>query len=237
MIGRTNGGSGGGLPPSSAILRVLAFVGATITISKDGVSKTLNSSKAHVLDSDETAAVYIFSIGVSQFGTWTVTETDSNGTLTKTITIDAAEEYEVLMYRLDLLIDGQAQSSLGSLYQYSGTSGTWQITDEYVYLWGSAVDKTIILSGTNGFDITKFSKFRVEARTNLTTATTLYTCFGLQTTRSTNRNSCFVFKNKITTPKQWYEFDISNNTGTAYLFLESVGMPNEMLYVYNIELA
>ena len=240
MKGRTNSGTGGGgLSPSSAILRVLAFTGTTVTISKGGTSKTIDPSKAHVLDSDQTVAAYIFSIGAGQFdsvNSWTVTATDDDGTLTKTIVIDSADEYELSMYRLSLLIDGQAQSALGSIYQLGGT-GTWQITSEYVYLHGSAIDKTIVLTGTNGFDITKFKKFRVEARIATNSGDRLYTCFGLSATKTTVRGNCFVLQQKLNATKQWYELDISNFSGTAYLYLESVGMPNEDMYVYNIELA
>lgn len=94
-IGRTNSGSGGGLSANSAVLAVTAFVGSSVTISKSGTSKTKDATKAHIIDADNDKAIYIFSIGSSQFGTWSVAVTSDGITQTKTVTIDSNELYEV----------------------------------------------------------------------------------------------------------------------------------------------
>lgn len=92
MVG---GGSGGGISPNAAVLAVTTFIGASVTITNGSTSKTKDATKAHVIDTDNDRAVYIFSIGQSQFGTWSVAVTCDGITQTKTIAITAVEFYEI----------------------------------------------------------------------------------------------------------------------------------------------
>ena len=91
------GGGSGGLKSTDAILRVIAPAGSTVTISKGTVSK---SDQGHENASDTSLYDYYFIIHASQFDSvnpWTVTGTLGSDTAIKTIIIDSADEYDVLM--------------------------------------------------------------------------------------------------------------------------------------------
>lgn len=89
------GGGGSGFSATDAMLRVQAPTGSTVTISKDGTSKTKDENKAFVLNERPTVSVYVFSISSSQFGTWTVTATRDTESNTDTIVINSAKEYDL----------------------------------------------------------------------------------------------------------------------------------------------
>ena len=95
VLNMVGGGSGGGISPSDAVLAVTSFVGSSITVSDGVITETQDATKAHIIDADNDKAIYIFSIGSSQFGTWYVSATSDGLTQTKTVTIDSNELYEV----------------------------------------------------------------------------------------------------------------------------------------------
>ena len=112
MIGRTNaGGAGGGIQSTDAILRVIAPAGSTVTISKGGVSKT---DLGHENASDHTLYDYYFIVHASQFDSvnpWTVTATLGVQSISETIIINSANEYDVtLLFTLYLIKDGAIQT-------------------------------------------------------------------------------------------------------------------------------
>jgi len=100
-------GGGGGLSPNNAVIHVNAPVGSTVTFSKGGVVvKTLAPSKAHPNADGETADYY-FSVSSSNYGEWTVTATLGNDTASDTVTVNAANEYDLTMsYRLYVVQNG-----------------------------------------------------------------------------------------------------------------------------------
>lgn len=89
------GGSGGGISGNDAVLQVTTLVGSTVTITNNGTTKTQDSSKAHILDDDNTKAVYVFGIKSSEFGTWAVTATLTGFSDSDSIAISTTELYSV----------------------------------------------------------------------------------------------------------------------------------------------
>ena len=97
MIGRTNtGGGGGGLKDTDALLRVQAPAGSVVTITKGATTKT---DLGHENADDHTVYDYYFIIHQSQFDStaWTVSASDGTNTVSKTIVINAADEYDVVL--------------------------------------------------------------------------------------------------------------------------------------------
>ena len=121
MIGRTNSGSGG-LSVNSAVLRITAPVGSTITLTKGGVTVAmLAATKGHTNASDTTLADWYYSISSGNYGSWTVTAAKDGESASETVTVDNAKQYDVsLSYALYLISNGQLQSGY-SLYGGSNT--------------------------------------------------------------------------------------------------------------------
>ena len=90
------GGGGGSLSATDALLRVQAPAGSTVTISKNGTTKT---DLGHESADDSTVYDYYFIIHQSQFDSvnaWTVTATNSGVSLTQTVIIDSSNEYDLV---------------------------------------------------------------------------------------------------------------------------------------------
>lgn len=97
MLGKTN--SFNTIFPSStdALIRVIAPVGSTVTITKGLVSKM---NAGHVNAADSTLSNYYFVIRQSQFDSinaWTVTATLGSDTDFSTVIVDTADEYDVIL--------------------------------------------------------------------------------------------------------------------------------------------
>ena len=161
MIGRTNCGAGGGLLSGSAILRVTAPTGSTVTLTRGAVVKTaFGHPSAGNVGSDE----YFFILPAAELSAtaWTVTATSGAKTDTQTVVIDAAKAYDVLMsYDFFLVRNGVLQNSvtIGSVTGNNVTAPT--ITDENGY-------KKIVLPTNSGvafseIDYTQFSTLYLEA--------------------------------------------------------------------------
>lgn len=90
-------GGGGGITATDAILRVQAPAGSTVTITKGTTTKT---DVGHENADDNTVYDYYFVIHQSQFDSttpWTVTATLGTSTATGTVTIDTADEYDLVL--------------------------------------------------------------------------------------------------------------------------------------------
>ena len=164
MIGRTNcsAGGGGGLSDTSAILRVSAPTGSTVTLTRGGITKT---STGHPNAADASQNDYYFVIPQSAFSStaWTVTATYAGKTDTQTVVINAADEYDVLMsYDFFLVRNGVMQNSVTlSSITVSGTVTAATITDENGY-------KKCVLPSNSGvvfsqIDYTQFSTLYLDA--------------------------------------------------------------------------
>lgn len=165
------GGGGGGLKSTDAILRVIAPAGSTVTISKGAVSK---SDAGHENHDDATLYDYYFIIHASQFDStaWTVTATLGTQSISESIVIDSADEYDVVLsYTLHLVINGVMQDgnfvpmALKSNSESSSTAGTPSVSAEsnYIQIGMSASSgfQTGIAYLPNQYDLSKYSKVRV----------------------------------------------------------------------------
>ena len=165
-------GGGGGLSATDAILRVIAPAGSVVTISKGVVSK---SDQGHENASDNTLYDYYFIIHASQFDNvnpWTVTATLGTQSISESITIASANEYDVVIsYTLHLVINGVMQDgnfvpmALKSTSDSSSTAGTPSVSSgsNYIQIGMSASSgfQTGIAYLPNKYDLSKYSKVRV----------------------------------------------------------------------------
>ena len=161
MIGRTNcsAGGGGGLSDTSAILRVSAPTGSTVTLTRGGITKT---STGHPNAADASQNDYYFVIPQTAFSStsWTVTATYAGKTDTQTVVIEAADEYDVLMsYDFFLIRNGVLQNSVTIDSLSNRPAPT--ITDETGY-------KKIVLPTYSGLafsevDYTQFSTIYIDS--------------------------------------------------------------------------
>lgn len=116
MIFNMVGGGGGSLSATDALLRVQAPAGSTVAITKGGTTKT---DLGHENAADNTVYDYYFVIHALQFdgvNPWTVTATLSGETATDTIIINAAAEYDVVLWYLP-------EQAINYLMLYDGSLG------------------------------------------------------------------------------------------------------------------
>lgn len=118
-------GGTGGMPLSNAIIHAKAPYGSTVTFSKGGVVvKTIGPDKAHS-NSDGEYADYYLSISASNYGSWTMAATRSGLTDSKTITVNAAQQYDVLLRYIQYLFeDGD---------QCTAVTGGWKSVGAVIY--------------------------------------------------------------------------------------------------------
>lgn len=117
------GGGGGGLSSTDALLRVQAPAGSTVTITKGSTTKT---DQGHENADDSTVYDYYFIIHQSQFDSttpWTVTATLGTQTASDTVTVNAANEYDIeLSFSIYLFKAGDQCTSITGGWTSSGWS-------------------------------------------------------------------------------------------------------------------
>lgn len=234
MIGRVNaGGGGGGLSDTDAVLRVLAPAGSTVTISKNGVSK---SDAGHENASSSSYYDYYFFIHDSQLDStpWTVTATLGTQSISDTIVIDSAIEYDMtLSYTLWLIYNGSSQagnltavglkpssSSSASATAPNVSSGTNYIQIGWTSTGSAAAG--IAYFGTK-VDLSKYSKIHVsgtvrnESSLNTNAAIDLWTAIGSYQDSNRLLQEALI----TSTPSSYTSFekvvDISSLTSEAYI--------------------
>lgn len=118
-------GGGGGPSASDAILLVTVPVGSTVTATKGGVTLT---PTMWVQAADSTLETALFVIAPTLFdaqNAWTVTATLGTNTASDTVTIDAAEQYAlVISYVRYLILNGVTGSGLTIANQRSASNLT-----------------------------------------------------------------------------------------------------------------
>ena len=152
-FGNTGGGGGGGFNANDAILHVQAPAHSIVTIAKGSYHK---SDAGHERASDSSVYDYYFVVHQSQFDSvtpWTVTATLDSSTIQKPIIINAANEYDMVLYYSFYLLNG---SSYNWDYSLSNIITNGAITNQsgrvllntnvkstsYVYLRWVGVDLT-----------------------------------------------------------------------------------------------
>lgn len=165
-------GGGGSLSATDAILRVIAPAGSVVTISKGAVSK---SDAGHENHDDATLYDYYFIIHASQFDSvnpWTVTATLGTQSISDTVIINSADEYDVVIsYTLHLVINGVMQDgnfvpmALKSSSESSSTAGKPSVSagSNYIQIGMSTSSgfQTGIAYLPNQYDLSKYSKVRI----------------------------------------------------------------------------
>lgn len=116
-------GGSGGLSANAAVLHVKAPAGSTISFAKGGVvAKVLGPDKSHVNSADSSFADWYYSVTPGNFGSWTVTGANSEGSISQTVTVNAVKQYDVT-------------TSFGRLYwqgnEYGGVTGGWGAAQAY----------------------------------------------------------------------------------------------------------
>lgn len=173
MIGKTNVGAGGGhLNDTDALLRVSAPAGSIVTITKGSTTKT---DQGHENADDSTVYDYYFIIHQSQFDSttpWTVTATLGTETASETVTVNAANEYDVtLEYGLILFNYGATDYAFSASRSASSYgSGGYQIVDDYLSVyaqWAQIGGSTYTdFHCTTAVDASKYSTLEVEYKSN-----------------------------------------------------------------------
>ena len=223
MIGRTNAGGGGGLQDSDALLRVMAPAGSVVTITKGGMTKT---DHGHENALDPSTYDYYFIIHQSQFDSlnaWTVTATLNGSTASKTIIIDAADEYDVtIIYGLWLYDTGTnfglIQGRYADYAQKTVTFGTISIRMAYSSGSGS---KTCSVISQNTINLTNYSTAHIVVDVTTRPTSDAYNALGLTTTSPTYSTFVdrLVLNNAdLLTGEHEYIMDISSYTGNYYVF-------------------
>ena len=93
-------GSGGGFSPSSAILGVTAYAGSIVTISNGTITKTVTADRSHLLENDNSYAIYYFGISPSLFSSsvpWDIQAEYNSDIVYADVTINDNSFYSVVM--------------------------------------------------------------------------------------------------------------------------------------------
>lgn len=188
IVRRGGAGGGGGMPLTNAVIHAKAPLGSTVTFSKGGVVvKSIGPDKAHP-NSDGEYADYYLSVSASNYGSWTMTATRGDYSTSGTVTVNANDQYDVLLRYIQYLFeDGD---------QCTAITGGWNaietvtITDsvarwpggqtEYGYRRGAfATVNKIALGGRTQLK----AKFKVLTDPNSGNAYRMHICLSTQNTQ------------------------------------------------------
>lgn len=108
---------------NAAVLHVKAPAGCTVSFAKGGVvAKVLGPGKSHVNSADSSFADWYYVVTPGNFGSWTVTGANSEGSISQTVTVNAVKQYDVTI-------------QFGHLYwygnEYVGITGGWGAAQAY----------------------------------------------------------------------------------------------------------
>lgn len=116
-------GGAGVLSPNSAVIHVTAPAGSTISFEKGGVvAKVLGPGKQHINISDSSFAEWYYAVAPHHFGSWTVTGTNSEGSISQTITVNDVKQYDVTLFSGHLYWQGD---------ECIGITGGWEPAEAY----------------------------------------------------------------------------------------------------------
>ena len=224
MIGRVNVGGGVGLKDTDAVLRVIAPAGSVVTITKGGISKTDNG---HENASDNTLYDYYFIIHSSQFdgvNPWTVTATKSGESITKTVIINAPDEYDITLVWLSVIKNGYFVNGYSSavnlrnghpviVTENYNSSGFMKVTAQGSYSSGL---------GLNSTDVSRYNTLYFDGYANASLANNgngivgIYPSYNYNNT-SDIQNSALVKATFTNTSTAQKTVDISSVSGSRYM--------------------
>lgn len=138
------GGGGGGLNPSDALIHVNAPLGSTVTFAKGGVAvETITPDKAFA-NVDGATADYYYPVKSANYGTWTVTATLSGDTASDTVTVNAAEQYDLVLGGYVVRVEKvMTRGRVSTTTDYTGTNFAHSIASYdfvEVHIFRSGVD-------------------------------------------------------------------------------------------------
>lgn len=221
--GFSNTGGGVGLKSSDALLRVIAPAGSVVTITKGGISKTDNG---HENASDNTLYDYYFIIHQSQFdaNSWTVTATKNGESITKTVIINASDEYDITLVWLSVIKNGYFVNGYTSavnlrngepvtVTENYNSSGFMKVTAPGSYSSGL---------GLNSTDVSRYNTLYFDGYANASLANNgngivgIYPSYNYNNTSDIQNNALVkaTFKNTSTAQKT---VDISSVSGSRYM--------------------
>ena len=240
MIFNMVGGGGGSLKATDAVLRVIAPAESTVTITKSGVSK---SDAGHENAIDNTLYDYYFIIHASQFDSvnpWTVTATLGDESISDTIVIDSANEYDMeLSYFVYYFKSGNGQIVPFSTAHQSSGSVTFSETS-IVVDYSVASNNIIRFNTTSAIDLSDFSAIVFDADVTINNPSTdpqynfgFYVSQTLnQASVSSTKPSSYIARVEPSTLNErlLYSLDVSSSSASAYIG----GWGNAKATIYNI---
>lgn len=165
MIGETNINGGGGLNGKGALLKIKALTGSVITVSKGSYSKIIKTSQ---LDPDDNKWSYWF-FQTTNFGIWTIIATLGDDTASDTVTVNATNEYDVVLtYCLWLYKEGNIYSSItggySKVYNSSGSGGSFVLEENSATVKGASGDNAAECGCTtvSDVDLTEISYLKID---------------------------------------------------------------------------
>lgn len=238
MIGRTN--TGGGLSDSNAILRVTVPTGSAVTASKGGVTKF---AKLWTQNADNTLDTAIISIPAGSFDSnpWTVTATKNGDSMTKTVIINASNEYDITLVWLSVIKNGYFVNGYTravnlrngepvTVTENYNSSGFMKVTAPGSYSSGL---------GLNSTDVSRYNTLYFDGYANASLANNgngivgIYPSYNYNNT-SDIQNSALVkatFKNTSTAQKT---VDISSVSGSRYMAVAMYITGSSALVPYDV---
>ena len=214
------GGAGGKLRDTDAVLFVTVRTGSSVTATKNGVTLT---PTMWTTNADNTLDVAVFSVPASTFDSsaWTVTATLSSESISKTIVIDSAEKYNLIIYRLYLYHNGE-NNGVTSQKVY-GSTGTVSLTNSgnilscYNNYSSGQYGITGYYGTSSAIDVTVYNT-AVTTLTEVTLTANMQSRFGVITTVSGEMTSwsfaaVTVFSSAVST-ETTFTLDISSVTGS-----------------------
>ena len=217
-------GGGGGLSDTDALLRVQAPAGSVVTITKGSLTKT---DHGHENADDHTLYDYYFIIHQSQFDSqnaWTVTATLGSDTSSKTVIINAADEYDVTLTYGTLYHAGDTSGWTNLAWKAdsnaSGAAATIAYNSSDMTITQSAANSSITYH-TNSVDLTGYStlKCTVSSWTSNSTSFNGLYIFSSVSSTSTPYDSAKVARTLKAsgTGAQTITVDVSSLSGSYYV--------------------
>ena len=221
MIGRTN--TGGGLSDSNAILRVTVPTGSSVTAAKGGVTK---HAKLWTQNADNTLDTAIIPIPAGSFDSnpWTVTATKSGESITKTVIINASNEYDITLVWLSVIKNGYFVNGYTSavnlrngqpviVTENYNSSGFMKVTAQGSFSSGL---------GLNSTDVSRYNTMYFDGYANASLANNgngivgIYPSYNYNNT-SDIQNSALVKATFTNTSTAQKTVDISSVSGSRYM--------------------
>lgn len=234
MIGRTNtGGGGGGLSPNNAVIHVTAAAGSTITFSKGGVAvKELGPEKSHVNADDNTIADWYYSVSQNNYGTWTVTATRQESSLSDTVSVDSNKQYDIILSRFYIFAEGKGLVNDFDFGAYSPNAVTVSTNK---IIWGNSAGVGNQLWFLPTVDLSRFSTLYLDLKCTNRYNTSYTARIGVGPDTPTGQNSPGTWSASTgsiyNTTRDIYSVDVSSVTSREYVKFAAYAVVGE---IYNL---